>query len=217
MTDRGPLLVPVDVRAMVVNSVAVPFVRAQMNYANLDECTSPSPAPFQQDDVRFADDRRNHGVYLQWTLPDALRHGTGKTDGTLSFPPVPNRWLVVRVLRTTGGATTPQLSAWVVESDFLRGSDGANYADPGSKTLRQTQIGRRVVVSDGAPWQESASGPSFLRAVAESNPAFATYQPFNTNVFSIHDDLTQQGVGPAVVIRSRRGRLIRKGRRSSTC
>lgn len=200
MNDPGPLLVPISVKAMVLNNPAANFIRAQMNYTNLANCQSPSPAPFQSDQPDFAGDTRNRGVYLMWTLPAALRHGAQGADGTLSFPFVPNRWLVVRVYRPAGAgpepAVTPQVAAWVVQSDALNSSTGSFYADPTQSTLTQTPLGAKVPIMPASPWQEPAATTAyFLKAVAESNPAFAAYQPFNQNIFSIHDDLATQAIG----------------------
>jgi len=190
MSDPGPLLVPVETQAMVLNTDAT-LIRGHMHYDNLASCRSPSPAPFQQDDVA------NHGVYLRWTLPKALRHGQQKPDGTLDFLFVPNRWLVVRIYRPAGSAVDqPQVAAWVVQSDFLNSDDGSYYIDPTKATLTQTMLGRKVLITADIPWHEpAATSAYFLKAVAESNPAFAAYQPFHQNVFSIHDDLKNVGAG----------------------
>ena len=198
MSDPDPLLVPVQVQAMVLNNPAANFIRAKMNYTNLANYESPSPGPFQQDDDNYAGDSANHGIYLMWTLPQALRHGTQNADGVLDFPFVPNRWLVVRLFRPSGGSPTqiPQVQAWVVQSDALGSSDGTPYLDPRASTPSQVLLGHKVSLSASAPWQEPGSAvPYFLKAVAESNLAFAAYQPFNQNVFSLLDDLVTQNVG----------------------
>lgn len=53
------------------------------------------------------------GFHLHWALPDALCRGIlDSTTGKTSFPAVPNRWLITRVLN---GAET----RWVVESDYV--------------------------------------------------------------------------------------------------
>lgn len=194
MTSSTPLLVPVGVQAMVLNSKAVNFIRAQMDYDKLSEdFQDPTPQPFQEDELDFATHLANHGVYLRWTLPRALRHATRNGAGVLAWPFVPNRWLVVRVYRATGGS--PELAAWMVESDHLGGSDGCvAFVDP-TKTasLTPTRLGRKVPV---AAWREPTDPPPyFLKAVAEANPAFAAYQPFHQNVFSLFDPLGDDGVG----------------------
>jgi hypothetical protein len=200
MNDPGPLLVPIEAKAMVLNNTSVNFIRGSMNYGNLQSCQSPSPVPFQEDQVNFATHLENHGIYLMWTLPKALRHAS-QANGSLSFPLVPNRWLVVRVYRpgTPGQpppAEKPQVAAWIVQSDYLGASGASVYVDPGQSQLTSALLGQKVPITPASPWQEPGGTTAyFLRAVAESNPAFAAYQPFNENVFSIHDDLWTQKVG----------------------
>jgi hypothetical protein len=88
------------------------------------------------------------GVHLHWALPDALTRGTTKTAsngsaGKLSFPAVPDRWLVIRS-KTASNGSAGKLSfpavpdrwvvirskkdksgklvverRWIVESDYL--------------------------------------------------------------------------------------------------
>src|SRR5262245_20867238 len=202
MSDPGPLIVPIDVKAMVHNNPATPFIRGAVNYGKLASFLDPSPAPFQNeggDD--FSHNTAHHGVYLMWTLPKGLRHGSQQAGGRFTFPFVPNRWLVVRLLRAEDAApaTPPAAAAWVVQSDYVNASDGASaYIDPNSTTaIAPTRIGRKVSVTAAAPWQEPAAAAPFLTAVAESNPAFAAYQPFNENVFSLFDDLATQNIGSA--------------------
>lgn len=64
------------------------------------------------------------GVHLHWALPDALTRAThppgddGRPDrGRVSFPAVPNRWLVTR--RRAGVAQ----KRWIIESDYLWPAD----------------------------------------------------------------------------------------------
>ncbi|MDP3227882.1 MAG: hypothetical protein Q8N13_07875 [Acidovorax sp.] len=195
MSNPTPLLVPVEVQAMVLNSASVNFVRAQMNYGQLSTCQSPEPAPFQEDQVDFATHLENHGVYLRWTLPQALRHATQNSAGGLDFPFVPNRWLVLRLYYPAGSTAAPQIAAWMVQSDALKSSTGVNYLDPTQAQFTPTQMGQMVDITASQPWVEPSNpDPYFLRAVAEANPAFAAYQPFNQNVFSIHDPLQTLGL-----------------------
>lgn len=208
MSDSGPLIVPVEVQAMVINNANMNFIRGAMNYSQLASYQSPSPPAFQNDQGSgFAANPINQGVYLMWKLPQALRHGQQNGSGGLDFPLVPNRWMVVRVYRppvaqgVAPPATTPSIVAWMVESDFLDPNLGTSaFLDPGITTLTPTLIGKKIAISSATPWQEPANPPPcFLRAVTESNPAFAAYQPFNENVFSIFDDLVTQQIGPGTL------------------
>jgi hypothetical protein len=208
MNDSGPLIVPVEVQAMVVNNANMNFIRGAMNYGELGNFSSPSPAPFQNDAGNdFASKAANQGVYLMWTLPKALRHGAQNTKGSIDFHFVPNRWLIVRLYRsavppnTLPPAQTPAVAAWVVQSDFLDTSKGtSSFLDPTATAPIPTLIGRKISITPGAPWQEPGKAtPYFLKAVTESNPAFAAYQPFNQNVFSILDDLVIQKIGSGTI------------------
>ena len=59
---------------------------------------------------------RPPGVYLHWALPDALTRGVGSaSDPNVSFPAVPDRWLVVR-LSDQKDVTRRAVTAWVIES-----------------------------------------------------------------------------------------------------
>jgi hypothetical protein len=201
--DPGPLIVPIDVKAMVHNNPATVFIRGSMHYEKLSTFGDPNPTPFENE---FGDDfsqkRKYQGVYLMWTLPKALRHGSQGPGGRFAFPLVPNRWLVVRLLRAGDAdpAMPPTAAAWVVQSDYLNPDVNADqdhkatsaYIDPNSTTgITQTLIGRKkkITLTPDAPWTEPIAAAPFLTAVAESNPAFAAYQPFNENVFSLFDDL----------------------------
>lgn len=195
------LLVPIDVSAMVVTGRPRNFRRWTMSYGQLAYALSPEPAPFEQVVDTFSDGEANLGVYLAWTLPDALRRGVqDATTGEMAFPPVPNRWLVVRVHGDTGSAP----AAWVVESDYVwppgdaaEGTDvrGAPFLDPTPelKGPRPVRIGRKVPLG-AQGWTEPGHPSGWLTAVGPGNVAFAAFQPHNTNVFSLHDELGALGV-----------------------
>ena len=154
--------------------------RPQMTYDNVEDFTTPEPQPFGDPIAQTPDEL---GVYLMWTLPAALRHGTQKQagSGVVEFPFVPNRWLVIRILTQPGAPAAA--TSWIVESDALDGGTSP-YLDA---NMTATQVGAK---RDAGTWTEpGAKGAPFLRAVAPGNPAFAAFQPHNENVFSIKDDL----------------------------
>lgn len=112
MPDQSPLVVPIKLDALAVSNPMLPthggdsFRWWQFNYGALDDWSSPEP--------RSAGDKnttgQKAGVYLSWTLPEALRHCPLNGE----YPLVPNRWLIVR----TGCSTTSlPVTAWVLESD----------------------------------------------------------------------------------------------------
>jgi hypothetical protein len=190
MTMATPLIVPVQVQALLVNVRvrAQSFQRWSMDYANLAAFVSPEPPAFSGDDPDWAADPLDDGVYLHWTLPTALRHGTqDPATGTTRYPRVPNRWLVVRTAGTPGAAAGRTATAWVVESDYLGAGGTSPYVDPTATTPTPVLIGRALPL---AGWSETGTSPLFLTAVGPGNIAFASYQPYAGNVFSLHDAVT---------------------------
>jgi hypothetical protein len=183
---RDPrLLVPLDVEALVVPpaggerraDVGVRLLRAPEGPDDVFGPDTERAAP------PFTDaDPRPQGVYLHWALPDGLTAGrvTDGTspDGRLNQPPLPNRWLVVRL----GDESPRTTTAWVIEADR----------------------GRRVRLGD---WQEdpdSTEGatptldPATLTAVTGGDPAWAAVFDNVEDRFAMHDDLDGVAAGATV-------------------
>lgn len=196
MTQPSPLFVPVQLDALVVNDqvrMGENFQRWQANYALTRFRLSPEPPPFGNIDTDFATDPRRNGVYLQWQLPQALTEGSqDHPDQEVSFPLVPNRWLVVRT-HGAPNAEAREMTAWLVESDHLDPVTGTSPYAGRDGTL--TRIGRRIDLAT-EEWTEPAPPADglFLTAVGPGVPTFAVYQPYNENVFSLHDTL--EGLDP---------------------
>ncbi len=177
---------------MVVNDkvrIAKNFQRWSMNYSNLEQFTSPTsrPDPFSNTSSEWSVNPKANGVYLHWTLPEAMRRGTQESgDARTDFPLVPNRWLVVRY---SGPQNARVAKAWVVESDYVDPKDGTvPYLDRYDDKIRRTLIGRKLPLHE---WQEKSETKSlFLTAIGPGDITFASYQPYVENVFSIHDQLT---------------------------
>ena len=185
------LFIPVSIQAMVVNDAsrkAENFQRWQMNYTNLSSYASPMPQAFSGNTAtNWNNDPDANGVYLHWSLPHALRTGAqNNVTGSTAYPLVPNRWLVVRY---SGPLAARTASAWVIESDYLDPDEGTSpYIDPNSvNQLAVTLIGRKT---DLSAWREKGAANLFLTAIGAGDITFSAYQPYNENVFSIHDPLT---------------------------
>jgi len=152
----------------------------QTNYQNLFQGSEPGPLPFG------TSPRPAVGAHLMWTLPNTLRHGVQDADtGEVSFPVVPNRWLVVRIAYGADGAA-PALSAGVVNSDVLESfAEGTSqYPDPAGppKSIGQYQT---LDVWTAPPGPETP----FLQAVGPGVVSWAAAYDNIRNVFSLHDDL----------------------------
>jgi hypothetical protein len=131
------------------------------------------------------------GVMVRWALPDALTAG-GTADqqtGALSFPAVPNRWLV---LRNVPGSPDPA-AAWMLASDYLGGYGSSFYTGGAATTL-----GMCWPLAD---WPGEAALPAGLdpplTAVGLGDPTFAAYLPNVQHIFAFHDPLS--GVDPETV------------------
>lgn len=204
MSGSQPLLVPMTVEAFVVNDhvrlSGNPFMRTQMEYGALHMCAN-AQASMSGNDPNFTSPDVVHnvpssqyynGVYLKWRMPEALTRGAqDPVSGVTTYPPVPNRWLIVRM---NGAATSRQATAWIVESDYVWPAPPSptTFAGEASLYVAEQQnmpvsirIGRNVELGS---WTESGDS-LHLTAVAPGNPAFAFYQPQNNNVFSFVDVL----------------------------
>ncbi|MFF3430352.1 hypothetical protein [Streptomyces sp. NPDC002602] len=206
MSVDNTLIVPVEVAALAVNratrDTATPHVfhRWIANFKDVGEGVPAEPDPFSSPEEWTGREDRL-GVYLQWELPAALTRGRhDEEEGIGDFPLVPNRWLVVRHTDSTR-----LLKAWIVQSDHLDPMDGSvSFQNPDfdpdgdSAEPAATLIGRCHELT--GPWQEPADVHTpFLTAIGPGLPTFSVFQPYNSNVFSMHDTLldTPEGKLPA--------------------
>ncbi|MFF3863310.1 hypothetical protein [Streptomyces sp. NPDC002209] len=189
---NNTLVVPVEVSALAVNAQTrdtdgtYVIQRWQANFRSLtEENAPPEPLPFQGTEI-WRDKPDKLGVYLQWQLPEALCQGRQDSEnGEIGdFPIVPNRWLVVR--RSTRG-----IASWIVESDYLDPQNGTvSYLDPHAAVPTATKAGRRHDLTAQKPWREPEHPREpFLTALGPGLLTFSVYQPYNLNVFSLHDTL----------------------------
>jgi hypothetical protein len=185
----------------------------------------PEPKP---QDIELIQDR--FGVYLHWSIPRGYRTGQSvdkTSDDTPhnddadaaaqpTFKQVPNRWLLVRVLRDyePKSADIDTVTAWVIESDRLRKlgqlpkdldletevTPFVAYSDEDAATnpeLLDNQaemfIGYKTFLRG---WQEDAQAKRVpLTTMNSSNPIFADYAMHNSNVFSTHDNFSYHDGG----------------------
>ncbi|MFC9883213.1 hypothetical protein ACFVJW_27015 [Streptomyces libani] len=190
MSVDNTLVVPVEVAALAVNRQTRDtgshhvIHRWNTNFKHIGQGVPSEPEPFTgAEEWTGREDRL--GVYLQWELPAALTRGRHDDDeGVGDFPLVPNRWLVVR-----HGDSTRTLTAWIVESDYLDPTNGTvSFQDPESATPQATLIGKCHPLT--GPWQEPADRRApFLTAIGPGLLTFSVFQPYNENVFSLHDTL----------------------------
>jgi len=120
LVRHSRVLVPVDVQALYVPAGdTTKFVRLPC------ALTTPDGQPPEKMPDPLADGvTREPGVYLHWAPPDALLRGTltQVPDGSrnrLGMPPLPDRWVVLRILAPTN-ATAPAITGWVLEADTAK-------------------------------------------------------------------------------------------------
>lgn len=140
------------------------------------------------------------GIHLHWNVPKALRRGVYDERGHLSVPSAPNRWLVTRILVSTGGLQPEvTLTSWVVESDYL--SDDPNYSlttvprDPAG-ALTYAYLGRVYTLDDWLVDGEKGTYLDGLTAMGFGVPDFASYYPNCRNVFGLLDTTLNDGYDP---------------------
>jgi hypothetical protein len=168
------------------------------SYAALESLDPVDPQPLSESPPSLAGHRDFAGVVLHWALPDALTHGV-ETGDEIVYPPIPNRWLVVRkTLRSDGAASDGK--AWVVVSDELRtpgdglAPEGAPYppqsdGDAADHPARTT-LGAAYELSHWPPKVDAGKtlDPP-LTALGPGDPSFAANVPRVQNVLSFADAL----------------------------
>jgi hypothetical protein len=147
--------------------------------------------PFQNRNLRLPP-----GIHLHWELPKALRTGKQK-EQDLSFPTVPNRWLVIR----KRGQIREQ--KWIIESDYLwpeisgiaetdrvPNSICIPYPPDPSRGKHQPfrYLGRKILLSDWLADNKDCEywGKSFT-AIGYGEPTFSAFYPNCYSVFGCHD------------------------------
>ena len=222
------LMVPIRLDALYVHDEELAVVEQNANFsilpffektlkeeincetANISE--SIVSQAFQNENLRLG-----HGIHLHWAMPDALTHG----DSGMSFPELPNRWLITR--RKKNGEKWELHKQWVVESDYLfppgvnkRGvsvnipfhsarwiwSDELQKyeykpEDKSTNAKRASQpfrfMGRKMNVS---AWRKCFPKEEYnpsLTALGYGDPTFAAFYPNCFSVFGIHDNLADIG------------------------
>lgn len=129
------LLIPITLDVLVVRAgQAEPWAVTQLAQPSLAGTTRRrqqlAPDPFQT-----LPTGRPSGAYLHWVLPDALGQGVQNDVGTTVFPPIPNRWIVLRL----SGPATPggrRVDGWMLpDISTAAPATVANFLDgpePGS-------------------------------------------------------------------------------------
>lgn len=183
----GPaLLVPMNVEALVITDDAykAAWSFAPPAYSRLADMVSPDAAPFSPNPPQVPGDPKFRGVLLHWALPDGVTSGAQSGTG-VSYPAVPNRWLVVGRAALDGEWLD---RAWIVASDVLGGRAGGPWppSEPGG---RPSTLGASWPIEQ---WPgEAAIAADLLHppltAVGPGDPAYAAFVPNVPNGFTYAD------------------------------
>lgn len=168
------VLVPVQLDALVVREQGGTWADCLMRPAP-DEGSPANrrdllPPPFTNLEAP-----RPPGVYLHWALPDALTHGQQSGD-SVSFPTVPDRWLVLRYSPSLRIFARRAVRGWVLRTG-----------------------GETPTVIPLDQWKEQAGEAppaNPLTALGHGDPAWSAYYDNVVNRLGFYDDLSDVRSGP---------------------
>ena len=182
---NDPILVSMQMRACVCG---------QSRETNLcptwppDAAEGGTPGPKEEFGIRLVDEspgfELDEGVHIHWQLPRAFSHGIIRQGSSeLSFPRVPNRWLVTRF--SSDGTDT----SWVVESDAEDKNGTPRLVrtnSSGQERLRLVTRGKNVKLEE---WkgEEGKRGRERLTALSPGDVYFSSFYPNCRTIFGLHD------------------------------
>jgi hypothetical protein len=174
----SPLLVPVDVQALVVaEDGAVDHADIAVHLLDAEQF---APDQLPTADPFTAGAGRPRGVYVQWAMPDSLTRQRAADDGTLAPTALPDRWLVLRLQP----GSRRDWAAWVLESEYGRAR--ALPVWPGEPGVPQGEPPAGYVPRES------------LSATAGGDPAWAAVFDNVADRFGFHDPL--HGVPPGEIL-----------------
>jgi hypothetical protein len=134
---------------------------------------------------------RDKGVHLHWRIPALLRHGiTDKDNKDVTFPPAPNRWMVVRYQTDIDKDKTKAIPAkvWVVKSDVVNQGADNNWMHLQGNELAFCSAGETTSI-DTAYIEVDGYDHVKLHAVAATNPFFSMVYDDSGRMFGLYDDM----------------------------
>ncbi|MEW2581220.1 hypothetical protein [Streptomyces syringium] len=214
-----PLIVPMAIDAFVLTPSGIDGADVDRRATSLDQLIEHAPLGLSPDPVE-PDPDYDTGIYLQWELPAALRTGRAAPSTaaaglerveTGKFPLIPNRWLVVRRAFVTDNTSRQQTLHWLIRADTPVPDEsddtGRTETTPSAKLPGPPSTetgtypsqdrygvaypidGEYSIPKEPHEWKGS-DRPMFLTVNSASLPEFCSYQPYNKNILSFHDLLS---------------------------
>ena len=177
------LLVPISLDALVVRPGDSPTTPADTSWASPVRPASGSPVRQQLAATPFADlpGPREVGVHLHWAVPDAL----ARADSSGDFPPLPCRWLIVRLDGLAETGTPRRVTTWMFPNI---------HADPSTVIPGGEQ---QVQPIGAAPTPVTVRG----RGADGPHPAWALSYDATVGRLGFHDPVSDPGVtGPLAYV-----------------
>lgn len=209
MVEQQYLLIPITLRACLCGHAPSKTMYSgfQLNFTDLDD------SDISIDNGLFVPGKSPEpGVHLAFTLPEGFTRGTqtettvnGQSSYRLDYPPVPNRWSVIRMWQTESDSHIHQ-KTFLVESDALQTKRGANYHNvrssswpwPETPERPYRYLGRSYALSQAQSIPQDVERLG-LTAISPVNPFFSAYYPHCRNVFGFYDNLAEEGITQAQV------------------
>lgn len=197
-SEAPRLLVPIHIDGLLVGeslpsgemfqwtNLAANFAKLHANYcfgAELGGDSDSDGNPFNQAAGL------QPGIHLHFRLPRCLTHGSQSGAEKISFPPIPNRWLVQRC--GGSGAANGKLSckAWLIKSDGQPADPANGITWPTfhkDKAAEFQEIGTCAEVTGPLAEQDEAALVT-ITAIGPGDPAFSAYYPACRGVLGFHD------------------------------
>jgi hypothetical protein len=226
-TQYDAILIPLEIEHTVVNvgesgqDLAGQLVDFSMmpHYGMGEDCARPRRSPNISEDLMSKPFEATNnplppGVHLHWALPKDFRRAViqeqaeGQQSTAPRYRPVPNRWLIERVVFTryhkTGEFKRDEnihSRCWVLESDALQTTrKNGSCAFPLDPEMMPQNGGPHYrflgKVYEWEDWVKKENDPEDstryldeLHAMGYGDPLFSAYYPECRNVFGFHDDL----------------------------
>jgi hypothetical protein len=173
---RDPrVLAPIVVDALVIRQKGAKWADTQMKRtdpsgSSIVDAKSLLPKPFA---MRATD--RDPGAYLHWALPEALTRGV-RSD-TVSFPALPDRWLISRIFPSATHSDRRAVRSWILQAHD-------NNPQP----------------IDLDSWHEPGTPPAGIKnpltALGYGDVSWAGYFDNTQNRLAFYDDLKDVKAGP---------------------